>query len=152
VGPQLVLWCEGASQNTCGETERVLDTNIKWLLCFWLANNKFNCAHWNTRADKSSPFKACLLFNARDEKSGRRQPNVFSWSPPTTPSSLPILCWRLVPSRFYPRVHRSKNIEGLWSVYEKEKCNTVTLFQFALSDQNLKPTRQDRKGIWDFNE
>ena len=28
----------------------------------------------------------------------------------------------------------------------------IQLFQFTLSDQSLKPTRQDRRGIWDLNE
>ena len=30
-------------------------------------------------------------------------------------------------------------------------CN-IQLFQFTLSDQSLKPTRQDQRGIWDLNE
>ena len=29
---------------------------------------------------------------------------------------------------------------------------SINLFQFTLSDQSLKPTRQDRRGIWDLNE
>ena len=28
----------------------------------------------------------------------------------------------------------------------------IQLFQFMLSDQSLKPTRQDRRGIWDLNQ
>ena len=28
----------------------------------------------------------------------------------------------------------------------------LQLFKFTLSDQSLKPTRQDRRGIWDLNE
>ena len=28
----------------------------------------------------------------------------------------------------------------------------IQLFQFTLSDQSLKPTRQDRRGIWDLNK
>ena len=33
------------------------------------------------------------------------------------------------------------------------KIVKIQLFQFTLSpDQSLKPTRQDRRGIWDLNE
>ena len=31
-------------------------------------------------------------------------------------------------------------------------CHCIQQFQFTLSDQSLKPTRQDRRGIWDLNE
>ena len=30
--------------------------------------------------------------------------------------------------------------------------NIIQQFQFTLSDQSFKPTRQDRRGIWDLNE
>ena len=42
----------------------------------------------------------------------------------------------------------SLTIEESASVY----AVTIQLFQLTLLDQSLKPTRQDRRGIWDLNK
>ena len=36
----------------------------------------------------------------------------------------------------------------VWGLY----VVTIQLFQLTLSDQSLKPTRQDRRGMWDLNK